>query len=280
MNRYWKLLNWEINRMSKFYAVLMLIILLSQMAGVVLFANKFMNKTHINMEKDHLSMTEYAANHGRVSFENHGVSNLWFMAPIALCAGVLLIYVFLIWYREWFGKNTFIYRLLMLPTSRMNIYLAKMSTIFLFVLGLIAFQMLILPLQIFVFNVIIPSELRESISIIEMIQRNQFLSILIPQYLIKFILYYSAGLMGVIVVFTAILLERSFHIKGIVAGLFYGVAAGCIFISPALITNKWFPNYFYPNEIIFMEMVVGLLIICGSLWFSAFLSVAQHGRYL
>ena len=31
-----------------------------------------------------------------------------------------------------FGKNTFIYRLLMLPTNRLNIYLAKATTILLF----------------------------------------------------------------------------------------------------------------------------------------------------
>ncbi|MEX2460497.1 MAG: hypothetical protein WD469_04240 [Paenibacillaceae bacterium] len=271
MNRYWKLLHWEINRFSKFYAVLMLITLLSQLAGVVLFANEYMNNTHNTMKKDHLSMTEYVANFGRVSLENHGTSNLWFMAPIALCAGVLLLYVFLIWYREWFGKNTFIYRLLMLPTSRMNVYLAKMTAILLFVLGLIAFQLFMLPLQMIVFNTIIPSGLRESISLIAMIQMSPYLSMLIPKYFIEFILYYSTGLMGVIVVFTAILLERSFRIKGIVAGLFYGVAAGSIFLSPVWIANEWFPNYFYPNEVFFMEVVVGLLIICGSLWFSSFL---------
>ena len=38
---------------------------------------------------------------------------------------VLIIYVFFIWYRDWFGKNTFIYRLFMLPTARINVYLQR-----------------------------------------------------------------------------------------------------------------------------------------------------------
>ena len=36
-----------------------------------------------------------------------------------------MIYVFFIWYRDWLGKYTFAYRLLMLPTTRINIYFAK-----------------------------------------------------------------------------------------------------------------------------------------------------------
>ena len=47
------------------------------------------------------------------------------MGPIALCVVVLIIYVFFIWYRDWLGKNTFIYRLLMLPTARIQCLFSK-----------------------------------------------------------------------------------------------------------------------------------------------------------
>jgi hypothetical protein len=271
MNRYWKLLGWEISRFGKLYAALLLVTLLSQFAGVFLFANESMNNINGAMYKDSLSVADIVARSGKINFGNYSNSNLWFMAPIALCAASLLLYVFLIWYREWFGKNTFAYRLLMLPTSRMNVYLAKTSAILLFVLGLVAFQLLTIPLQILVFNSIIPSELRDSVSIVGLVRGNPYLGLLIPRHFIEFVLYYSVGLMGVIVVFTAILLERSFRLKGMAAGVAYVIVAGFFFLSPLLITDKWFPNYFYPIEVFFMEVVVGILVISSSLWFSSFL---------
>ena len=42
-----------------------------------------------------------------------------------LCGVILIIYVFFIWYRDWLGKNTFIYRLLMLPTARIQCLFGK-----------------------------------------------------------------------------------------------------------------------------------------------------------
>ena len=66
----------------------------------------------------------------------HQHLGLW--ARLPLCIVALIFYCFIIWYRDWFGKNTFAYRLLMLPTSRLNLYIAKATTILLFILGLLA----------------------------------------------------------------------------------------------------------------------------------------------
>ena len=85
-------------------------------------------------------------NHGTMSFLNISKS-VWFMGPIIVCGVTLIIYVFFIWYRDWLGKNTFSYRLLMLPTARINVYLAKATTILLYVLGLVALQLLLLPIE-------------------------------------------------------------------------------------------------------------------------------------
>lgn len=270
MKPYLKLLNWEINRFGKVYAVLWLVTLLSQFAGVLRFATNYVNRANEEMHRNSLSIAEYAARYSKANYELY-TSSLWFTGPIALCAAALLLYVFLIWYREWIGKNTFAYRLLMLPTSRMNVYLAKAGTIFLFVLGLVALQVLILPLQILVFDSIIPSELRNSVSVSELIKHHPILHLLIPRYFIEFVLFYCTGIMVVIIIFTAIMLERSFRIKGIALGISYGIAAVFLFLSPLIITQSWFANYFYPVEILWMEVVMGILIICSSLWLSSFL---------
>jgi hypothetical protein len=271
MNRYWKLLNWEISRFGKLYAVLLLATMLLQFVGVLLYAFGFMNSVNKTMDENSLTLSQYIVDHGKITFEYYLNSSLWFVAPIALGAVTLLLYVFLIWYKEWFGKSTFVYRLFMLPTSRMNVYLAKLTAILIFILGLAAFQLLIFQLQILTFNAIISSELRDSLSMVEIIARNPYLKLLYPSHFIEFLLYYSLGVMGIIVVFTAILLERSFRIKGIAAGVAYGITVVFLIVLPLLIKASWFPNYFYPSEIFWMVVVEAILITNGSLWFSSFL---------
>ena len=128
-------------------------------------------------------------------------NSMWFLGPIALCIAALIIYVFFIWYRDWLGKNTFAYRLLMLPTARMNIYLAKATTILLFVLGLVALQLLLFPIEGQVSNGWFQTEFRTDLSVYEITKLN-YLNLFFPRTFIEFVLYYGAGMMAVFIVFT------------------------------------------------------------------------------
>jgi hypothetical protein len=271
MNRFWKLLNWEINRFSKLYAVLLLSTLILQFVGVLLYSFGFMSRANSLMDEKQLSVSQYLQNNAKTNFEQYTNGSLWFTAPIALGVVTLVLYVLIIWYKEWFGKNTFVYRLFMLPTSRMNVYLAKLSTIFIFVLGLVAFQLLILRLQLLIFNAIIDHQLRDSITLVELIARNNYLRVLFPVHLIEFLLYYSLGATVVIIVFTLILLERSFRIKGILAGVGYGAAMVFLGLLPLLMKEFWAKNYFYNIEIFWATVLITILVASGSLWFSAYL---------
>jgi hypothetical protein len=271
MNRYWKLLNWEINRFSKLYAVILITTLVLQFVGVLYFSFGFMSRANNLMDERSLSVSQYVVNYGKTNFEQFTNNSLWFAAPIALGAVTLILYILLIWYKEWFGKNTFVYRLFMLPTSRMNIYLAKLSAILLFVLGLVAFQLFILYLQMLTFNAIIDKELRSYISMVELISRNQLLTVFFPSHFIGFLFYYALGVTAVIVVFTLILLERSFRFKGILAAVGYGSSMIFFILTPLLFKDQWGRDYFYPDEIFWAVVVIMILIAGGSLWFSAFL---------
>jgi hypothetical protein len=271
MNRFGKLVHYELFRFRKIYASLLALTFLSQLVGVYLFARKYMADAHNRMLWESLSAAEYAVKYGIVAFSRYSGSSLWFLGPIALCAAALLLYVFLIWYRDWFGKNMFIYRLLMLPTSRTNLFLARISAILLWVWGLVAFQLLILPLQNALFNALIPSDFRESAAVIDIVMSHPLLKILIPRTFTEFALYYLAGLAAVIVVFTAILIERSYRFKGIAGGIVYCALAAAVFVAPIFIAETWFAGYLYPTEEVVIEIVVGLLIGCASLWLSFFL---------
>jgi hypothetical protein len=178
----------------------------------------------------------------------------------------MLFYVFFIWYRDWFGKNTFICRLLMLPTERMNLYWAKLTAILAFVLGLVALQLVLFPLHLWLFGQMLPPDIGLAVSVSGFILHDQIFQILIPPTFLDFVLYYGAGVLGVAVVFTAILIERSYRLKGLVGGTLYAAAAGIAMLIP-----QSFRGFLYPIEIFWLMLGIGIALLGISLWISRLL---------
>ncbi|MCM3169661.1 hypothetical protein [Peribacillus frigoritolerans] len=268
MMRYIKLVNFEINRFSKIYLSLLLITLVSQFAGVIIVTKSLLNDARDIMKEERLSEAAYITNYGGIDF-SHIAHTLLFVGPIALSAVALIFYIFLIWYRDWFGKNTFIYRLLMLPTSRLSIYLSKATAIFLMVLGLIAFQIIILPMENALFNSNVPEALLHEISTYGITKLIPILSLIIPSTFTQFLLSYGIGLMIMSILFTAIMFERSFRIKGIIMGLLYCGIAAVLFLAPVLMEIGNF--YFYPNELFGLMLAIGIILTGLSVWLGAWL---------
>ena len=269
MMRYIKLVNFEINRFSKIYLSLLLITLVSQFAGVIIVTKSLLKDARETISNEKLSEAAYIANYGGIDF-THIANTLLFVGPIALSAVALIFYIFLIWYRDWFGKNTFIYRLLMLPTSRLSIYLSKATAIFLMVLGLIAFQIIILPMQNALFNSNVPEALLNEMSISTITIPNPILSLIIPSTFTQFLISYGIGLMIMSILFTSIMFERSFRIKGIIMGLLYCGIAAVLFLAPFFVMG--FGNFhFYPNELFGLLLAIGIILTGLSVWLGAWL---------
>ncbi|GGJ89063.1 hypothetical protein GCM10007063_09630 [Lentibacillus kapialis] len=269
MNRFVKLLNFELSRFMKIYLVLIALTIIVQVVGVIVTANSYMAEANKMIYEEGLSQAQFIQQYRSMSFLRFARS-LWFMGPIAVCAAALLFYIFMIWYRDWFGKNTFIYRLLMLPTARINVYLAKAASIVLMVLGLVSVQLIILPLENSVLKWLVPIDFRSDMTV-EQVVGWDYLSILIPQTFTEFILYYGAGFMAVSVLFTAILFERSFKWKGILLGIGFVAISGVIMLSPLLATVFMDHYYLYPLETLGLEVVLGLLVTAVSLWMGHYL---------
>ena len=240
-----------------------------QITGVIIEAKKYMNYANETMLAEAISKATFLAENEAFSFQ-YVTNSLWFNGPIALCIVTLIIYSLFIWYRDWFGKNTFIYRLLILPTTRINLFLAKATTIFLSVLGLIALQLILIFVESNILQWLVSAEFRVDMSIQEIIDSLDFLTILIPGSFTEFIINYGMGLMAIFVLFTAIIFERCFRWKGIVLGICYCLVAVFIFISPVLI-HVYLESYFYPAELIGLEFLAGLVVIAGSIWTSHYL---------
>jgi hypothetical protein len=67
MNRFWKLLNWEIARFSKFYLVMWLLTLVSQVVGLVWYVNSYISRANETMQADSISAMAYVGRYGAAS---------------------------------------------------------------------------------------------------------------------------------------------------------------------------------------------------------------------
>lgn len=264
MNRFVKLVHFEFQRFLKLYLVLMAVTIVLQIIGVIVEPRNYVNRANQLIYKEYMPKEQFIEQYGTFSFTQI-VHSFWFMGPIALCIAALLIYVFFIWYRDWFGKNTFIYRLFMLPTSRLNVYLAKAAVIFLLILGLLALQLILIPLENQMLKWMVPKEYLDVLTV-RQIMKTDYLSVLIPPSFIEFILTYGSGMTAVFIVFNAVLFERSYRLKGIVYGLIYCACSIFIFITPILVDSFILENYFYPIEILFMELATGVIVLAGAIW--------------
>lgn len=268
MKHFLKLLNFEFNRFFKMYLVLIGLTIVLQLAGSIYEGFQYVDMAREMMQGNMLTMAEYASEYGPMSIY-HFIKTGWFLGPVAIAVVSLLIYSLFIWYRDWYGKNTFAYRLLMLPVSRMSIFFAKVLTIFLCVLGLVALQYVLLHLEHMILARIVPGPLFMELPIAALLTYD-FLVILYPPTFFEFLIYYGAGLLFLIVNSTMILLERSYRLKGIILVVIYGAVSFIILLAPLLINDK-LGGYFFPFEIFLIELGIALMIGIGSIVLSRLL---------
>lgn len=185
--------------------------------------------------------------------------------PVAILIVPLLFvfYSLFTWYREWLGKNTFIYRLLMLPISRMSIFFSKAITFL--IGGLIAFltQFGLYAIISVIFESAIQPEYFTALNIhnfqhpYEMVQL-----ILFPTTSFEFLHTYGFAFAALLVLFTAILMERSFNVKGAILGIIYFIAyfVGYSFIS-MISTIESIPWVIRPSHIFLMQGAYILILM-------------------
>lgn len=261
MKSFIKLVNFEVNRFFKLYLVLIGLTIASQLIGSIVVSKSYVKDVEEYLVENLMSRSELIGNFNMSPF-NQYFGTAFFILPIVLCIATLMIYVFFIWYRDWLGKNTFIYRLLMLPVERINLYFSKLTAIMLFVLGLIALQIILVPIEVQIIEGIVPADLRKEFEWLESFHVLSILSYLYPPTATEFILIYGIGLIFVAVVFTAILIERSYRLKGIFFAIVYGVISFFVFISPLLLDS----DYFYPMEIFIMMLITSAIVLGSAIW--------------
>ena len=213
MIKFIRLLEFELGRFMKF---LIPVIILS---GIVQFVALF---SMILGYKDYLKNAS-ASNVLTQTFSMHDLTGGGlFPLAILIIPLLFIVYSFFTWYREWLGKNTFIYRLLMLPINRMAIFYSKAITFLLG--GLIAFAIqfgLYTIISVILKNVIqaehfIPLNIHNVIHPYEMVKQ-----VLFPTSGYEFLHTYGFAFAALLVLFTAILMERTYNLRGLIVGIVY-----------------------------------------------------------
>ncbi|SFC50494.1 hypothetical protein SAMN04488102_10886 [Alkalibacterium subtropicum] len=251
-----KLTNFELERLSKFLFTLMGLTLLINLAGYIYTPTQYMGRINEYLTQNSATADEAVKAFGHFSF--YTVTNtLWIGGPIALGISGLLFYSVFIWYREWFGKNTFAYRLLMLPVSRMTLYFSKFIVIFIGIFSLIATQMVSLFIGYPIVSAIIESPYFRELSLIESIQMNPLFLFFFPLDFGYFVIVNGVGFVVLLVLFTVILMERSFGVKGIVLGIVYSLIALAAVLLPLFLPDLLNNRYLlYGSELMIIETIL------------------------
>lgn len=270
MKNYLKLVNFEFNRCVKLYFSLIGLTVVSQIIAVFVESRRYINQLNEAVYQNKMPKAQFLSETGEMSML-WVVNNIWFLLPILICVTAVLFYSFYIWYVEWMGKNTFIYRLLMLPTSRMTVFWSKLTTIALMIFGLISIQLILLLVESQLLKLLVESEFRLDLSIQQISEGTRYLSLFIPKSFLSFIIYYGTGFVLIFLGFTAILFERSFRFKGLMVGIAFGIVLFLLFLSPIIAKEIFGFNWLYPVEILITEVILGLLITAISSWTSHYL---------
>lgn len=269
MRNFGKLVNFEFRRFLPIFLALSGVLIAVQIIGTFIVSKSFRDNLEDNYFSGLMNKSDYINQNGLISMHEI-TNNIFFLGAIALVVVSLLIYLLFIWYRDWFGKNTFVYRLLMLPTNRMNIFFSKACSILIFIFGFVVLQILMIPTLHFILKLLVPIDFRLDLTLTDIILGNQALSLFIPTYYVDFIIYYVIGIILMFVIFSMILMERSFRLLGFGMVIVYGGAIILLLISPDIIqaiTNY----YFYWSEVQFIRGVLLILIGGLSLWLSNYL---------
>ena len=118
------------------------------------------------------------------------------------------------WVREWHFQGNYIYRLLMLPSNRMPIFMAKFVSILLMIVGLWMTQLFILFATDWIGNLL--PHLYHSSSVIQVLMQHlDRFQVVMPMHFQSFIYIYFFGfnfLIGLMNITIIVLSYRSYHL--------------------------------------------------------------------
>lgn len=261
MKKFTDLFLFEINRIKKAYFVLVGSIVLLQIASVIFARNNYMNIFRNYQKETRGSVYDFLDYNGKFDFFQVQ-SHILFEFSIMLGVFALVLYAFVIWYRDWIGKNNLSYRLLTLPGSRMSIFYAKLACILFLMGGLLAIQVVMLSVGERLIGFIMPSEIYEATQFLGQTSKGEVVSYILPSRILDFVLHYTVGVTVLVVVKLTIILRLSYKWKGLVSGI--ALAGVLVFMVIAFLMSDWV-LYIFPLETLVLTISFCVLITGAAL---------------
>lgn len=223
MNRILTLYNIEFKRIYKLYFLLIGTLLIANLAGVM--KTLYDSVKRISLENNLPMNIDILKTNLGYSFVNEFTKNdIYVYGSMALGVAVLfcLLYATIIWYRDYYSKSKTIYTLLSLPQPRFNIYLAKLIMVLVMIYGVIACQFLFWYIDLNIIKTFAGISSPNFANVYSnMMQSVNQINVVSP-YLLDFLMIDLFGvILAVVVIFTGVLIERSFKKVGVLLGVGY-----------------------------------------------------------
>lgn len=233
MNNILNLYDIELKRIYKWYLALLSILLVGNIGTVARhIRNIIIRVASDTKSKESLSLMRLQQAK-KYLYETH-IYNIYESTTLLLGLAVLicLVYALIIWYRDFVGKNKTAYTLFMLPNNKFNVYIAKAITVVVMIFGVMLMQMVFWAMDILILKIVTNVPMKEIFALANNMNGAIRNLTLIQPYLIDFIMINIIGvILAVLVIFTAVMIQKSFKIKtvGIVLGIIYVYASIVIF---------------------------------------------------
>lgn len=223
MNRILTLYNIEFKRIYKLYFLLIGTLFIANLGGVM--KTLYDSVKRISLENNLPMNIDILKTNLGYSFINEFTKNdIYVYGSMALGVAILfcLLYATIIWYRDYYSKSKTIYTLLSLPQPRFNIYLAKLIMVIVMIYGVIACQFLFWYIDLNIIKILAGISSPNFANVYSnMMQSVNQINVVSP-YLLDFLMIDLFGvILAVVVIFTGVLIERSFKKVGVLLGVGY-----------------------------------------------------------
>ena len=234
MNNILTLYDMEFKRIYKIYFALIGILFASNI-GATLFSIYNMSSGRYYIEGEPINIQVLKSEEGIKYIYEYLIGDLTFTTKMVVAFSVLLclLYSLVIWYRDYFSKSKTIATLLMLPQNRFNIYIAKFITVTSMIFGVISVQILFWFIDLVIIKSILNVNVEGFTNVFEtmLVAQNRFSNLIFSQP-IDFLMIDVLGVaLAVIVMFTGVIIERSYNKIGVILGVGYILISIILYIS-------------------------------------------------
>ena len=247
MNNILTLYDMEFKRIYKIYFTLIGILLASNI-GATLFSIYSVPSRTSDMEGNPITVNVLKSEEGIRYIYEYLIGDLTSITKMAVAFSVLLclLYSLVIWYRDYFSKSKTIATLLMLPQKRFNIYIAKLITVTSMIFGVISVQFLFWFIDLVIIKAILNVNVDGFTNVFETILANQnrFSNLIFIQPIDFLMIDVFGVILAVVVIFTGVLMERSYKKIGIILGGGYIFASIILYICLTAQYAQYVDNYY------------------------------------